>query len=275
MNIWQDHQRLVLQHSVISVSVQRIPQTCCLDSTPVVGRGKHDCAWAPSSIWAVSLSCYCIQQKLTKILLIGWNVFQTWWSALFVCAGEVDICTEAGAPRPGPLSFLFSYQRPQPYQFQISQEQRERERDHWQEGDFFLFHKVNRMSAPLTFHRGKQLFIKAQPRQRPTWKPSSSNGYEDWCQNCLELKTINGKIISLIFQVISPRKNEQVPLVPALQMEVFAVNLCVMTLDCCLDKTRCLKMSVFSTSLCWGIVLLFSDILETKQIVQKITENDQ
>lgn len=45
--------------------------------------------------------------------------------SLFARAGEVDMCAEAGALRPGPLSFLFSYQRPHTYQFQISQEQSE------------------------------------------------------------------------------------------------------------------------------------------------------
>lgn len=103
--------------------------------------------------------------------LIKWQALL----ALFACAGEVDMCAEAGAPRPGPLSFLFSYQRPQTYQFQISQEQRERERETTdRKGIFFFlpFSEVNRMSAPLTFHRGKQLFIRAQQRQRPTWEPS-------------------------------------------------------------------------------------------------------
>lgn len=140
---------------------------------------------------------YYIQQKSLQnksslrqmiiILLIGLNVFlrlEVKWQtllSLFARAGEeVDMCAEAGAPRPGPLSFLFSYQRPShTYQFQISQEQRERERP--LTGSrfffsppsflFFSFSEVNRKSAPLTFHRGKQLFIKAQQRQRPTWQP--------------------------------------------------------------------------------------------------------
>lgn len=62
------------------------------------------------------------------------------WQAmisLFAREGEVDMCAEAGAQRPGPLSFLFSYQRPHTYQFQISQEQRERETTD-RKGIFFL-----------------------------------------------------------------------------------------------------------------------------------------
>lgn len=86
--------------------------------------------------------CYYIQEKSLQnrsslqqviiILLIGLNVLKLEFKqqallSLFSCAGEVDMCAEAGAPRPGPLSFLFSYQGPRTYQFQISQEQRERE----------------------------------------------------------------------------------------------------------------------------------------------------
>ena len=76
------------------------------------------------------------------ILLIGLNIFkpEVKWQALlslFARGGEVDMCAEAGAQGPGPLSFLFSYQRPLSYQFQISQEQRERETTD-RKGIFFL-----------------------------------------------------------------------------------------------------------------------------------------
>lgn len=78
--------------------------------------------------------------------LIKWQALL----ALFACAGEVDMCAEAGAPRPGPLSFLFSYQRPQTYQFQISQEQRERERERPLTGrGFFFFFPSARLTECL------------------------------------------------------------------------------------------------------------------------------
>lgn len=71
---------------------------------------------------------------------------------------------EAGALRPGPLSFLFSYQRPLTYQFQISQEQRERESTD-RKGIFFaspLF-PLEKLTECLHLHisQKKQLLIRA------------------------------------------------------------------------------------------------------------------
>lgn len=123
--------------------------------------------------------CYYILQKSLQnqsslqqaiiILLIGLNVLKLevkWRAQLSVClcrGGEVDMCAGGSeAPRPGPLSFLFSYQRPLTYQFQISQEQRETETTDGKGIFFFLpFSEVDRVSAPFTIHRGKQLFIRA------------------------------------------------------------------------------------------------------------------
>lgn len=184
-----------------------------LDSTLVSGTRElwlHRGVKPPRSIHLAKVyfikmpPCYFIQQKSLQhksslqrviiIRLIGLNVLkpEVKWQALlslFACAGEVDMCAEAGAWRPGPLSFLFSYQRPHTYQFQISQEQRERETTDrkgifFHSFFFFSFSEVNRMSAPLTFHRGKQLFITlAQQTERPTWQPSDSNELKCWCHN--------------------------------------------------------------------------------------------
>lgn len=39
---------------------------------------------------------------------------------------------------------------------------------------FFPFSEVNRMSVPLTFHRGKQLFSRALQKQRAIREPSDN-----------------------------------------------------------------------------------------------------
>lgn len=129
--------------------------------------------------------CYFIQQKslqhkssLQRVIIIrltGLNVLkpEVKWQALlslFACAGEVDMCAEAGARRPGPLSFLFSYQRPHTYQFQISQEQRERETTD-RKGIFFplLFFPLARLTEclhPLHFTEESNYSLRWRNRQK-------------------------------------------------------------------------------------------------------------
>lgn len=133
-----------------------------LDSTPVTGTRElwlclgvklQQTIHLPVVYFIKSSLCYYTQQKplqnrsslqqMIIILLIGLNILKLESKReallpLFSCAGKVDMCAEAGALRPGPLSFLFSYQRPHTYQFQISQEQRERETTD-RKGIFFFY----------------------------------------------------------------------------------------------------------------------------------------
>lgn len=185
-----------------------------LDSTPVSGTRELRLCPGVKPLHSTNLAevcfikppaCYYIQQKSLQsksslqqviiILLIGLNVFWNLKLSGRLCSLCLPVqgrwtCVSGGrglrAPRPGPLSFLFSYQRPHTYQFQISQEQRERETTD-RKGIFFSppplfflpFSEVNRMSAPLASHRGKQLFIRAQPGNLQTstdWYRESTAG---------------------------------------------------------------------------------------------------
>lgn len=133
---------------------------------------------------------YCIQQKSLQdksslrqviiILLIGWNVFQTWLSGRLcsLCLpvqGRWTCVQRQGLRGQAPYPSC-SVTRGLKLISSRSHKNREKESERPLTGRgfffFFPFSEVNRMSAPLTFHRGKQLFIRAQQRQRPTWEPS-------------------------------------------------------------------------------------------------------
>lgn len=161
-----------------------------LDSTLVSGTREWDCSWMWSCCKALFWSkVYYIAfnknllksslRQLTIILLIGWNVFQTWLSGR-LCSLCLPVqgrwtCVQRQGLRGQALYPSCSVTRGLKLISSRSHKNREKERERPLTGRgffFSFFSEVNRMSAPLTFHRGKQLFIWAQQRQRPTWEPS-------------------------------------------------------------------------------------------------------
>lgn len=116
------------------------------------------------------------------------------------------------------------------------------------------------MSAPLAFHRGKQLFIRAQRRQRPTWQPSDINQLIWYWE--LTLLSVKRTSHSVHWHKTPnyPVEIGRVSLVPVSPMRTFAVSIYFISLEtqylldseCCSDKTSNLKMSHCALQTCDG-----------------------
>lgn len=193
-----------------------------LDSTPVSGTRELRLCPGVKPLHSTNLAevcfikppaCYYIQQKSLQsesslqqviiILLIGLNVFWNLKLSGGLCSLCLPVqgrwtCVSGGrglwAPSSEARPSILPVQLPEASHLSVPDLTRaERKRDHWQEGDFFFlpppplfflpFSEVDRMSAPLASHRGKQLFIRAQPGNLQTstyWYQESTAGAVGW-----------------------------------------------------------------------------------------------